>query len=135
MLAVREERSGNMRRTRAIGATAAVLALGALGGAPAVADPQVPNVLMIEGFVQDQQCQGGDFVQVTLSATVESSSAARFRWDTSGDGRFDTPASGDPTVMVLFPDEVNRTVTIGGRNREGNTDRDTLSFATLRCEG
>jgi hypothetical protein len=120
---------------RAIGAVAAVLALGALVGAPAVADTSVPSVLMIEGFVQDQQCQGGDFVQVTLSATVESTSDVRFRWDTNGDGRFDTPISASPTIMQLYPDEVNRTVTIGGKNREGNTDRDTFSFATLRCEG
>jgi hypothetical protein len=123
-----------MLHRRAIGVLAAVVSLGALGGTHAVATPSVPSVLMIEGFVQDQQCQGGDFVRVTLSATVESSSDARFRWDTNGDGRFDTPASANPTVMVLYPDEVNRTVTIGGKNREGNTDRDTFSFATLRCE-
>jgi hypothetical protein len=118
---------------RAIGLLAGVLAFGSLG-ATASAETSVPSVLMIEGFVQDQQCQGGDFVEVTLSASVESSSDARFRWDTDGDGRFDTPASPNPTVMVLYPDEVNRTVTIGGRNREGDTDRDTFSFATLRCE-
>jgi hypothetical protein len=122
-----------MRFRHAIGLMAAVLAFGTLG-ATASADPSVPSVLMIEGFVQDQECQGGDFVLVTLSASVESSSEARTRWDTNGDGRFDTRVSANPTVMVRYPDEVNRTVTIGGKNLEGDTDRDTFSFATLRCE-
>lgn len=117
---------------RALAVVAAALSIGMMGGAQAGA---TPDTLIIEGFVQDQMCMGGDRVRVTLSATVESTSQFVTRWDTNGDGRFDTRASQNPTIMVTYPDEVNRTVTIGGRNREGNTDRDTFSFATLRCEG
>lgn len=118
---------------RIIAIVATTVATGLLGlVAPAAADI---DSLTVEGFVQDQRCMGGDFVRVTLSATVESSSAFRTRWDTNGDGRFDTPASEDPTVEVLYPDEVNRTVTIGAKNQEGDRARDTFAFATLRCEG
>jgi uncharacterized protein (DUF58 family) len=118
---------------RIIAIVGATLAIGLVGSvAPAGA---APDTLTVEGFVQDQQCQGGDFVRVTLSAVVESSSEFRARWDTTGDGRFDTPPSEDPTIDVLYPDEVNRTVTIGAKNREGDRARDTFAFATLRCEG
>jgi len=118
---------------RIIAIVGATLAIGLVGSvAPAGADP---DTLTVDGFVSDQQCQGGDFVQVTLSATVNSSSLFRTSWDTDGNGRLDTPASPDPTVQVLYPDEVNRTVTIGAKNQEGERARDTFQFATLRCEG
>jgi hypothetical protein len=122
-----------MRYRRVIGVLAASLALGALSPAAAGADP---DTLMLTAFVVDQQCQGGDFVNVTLSANVESSSEVLgYKWDWTNNGRFDTRVLAMPTASHRYLDEINVTARIGAKNTEGDTAFDTVSFATLRCEG
>ncbi len=84
--------------------------------------------------VQDQQCQGGDFVNVTLSATLNPPQRnVRYQWDFNNDGVFDTAASRNPTVTHLYPDETNQTavvkVTKGTRSAT-----DSVTFSTLDCE-
>lgn len=83
--------------------------------------------------VVDQQCQGGDFVNVTLTAALNPPrSGVTYAWDFNNDGVLDTEPSPDPTVSNRYPDEVPVTarveVTKGRRSLS-----DTVTFATLRC--
>ena len=111
----------------------------AIVGALLVAAP-VQNALTatdaptLTASVQDQQCQGGDIVIVTLTATLTPpKTGVRFRWDFNNDGIFDTAASPNPTVTTSYPDEVNRTATV--RVQKGDKSAtDSVTFATLRCE-
>ena len=85
-------------------------------------------------MVQDQQCQGGDFVNVTLTATLNPpAQRVQFQWDFNNDGIFDTPLSPNPTVNHLYPDEVNVTAVVRAvkRNRSAT---DSVTFSTLRCQ-
>ena len=106
---------------------------GLLGVGAAQAAPSSPQSLSVTAVVVDQQCQGGDFVNVTLGATVQTSSQAAFKWDFTNNGTFDTRALSNPQVTHRYPDEVNVTARIGARNLEGNSAQDTISFSTLRC--
>ncbi len=102
--------------------------------APAMAAPGAPATLTVTAMVVDQQCQGGDFVNVTLSAAADSSSQVRgFRWDFNNDGRWDTGVLTDPTVVHRYPDERNVTARVGAKNVEGNVATDTVTFSTIRC--
>ncbi len=92
-----------------------------------------PAAPVLTASVTDQVCQGGDFVNVTLTATLQPNrSGVTYMWDFTNDGVFDTAASTDPTVTHAYPDEVNVTarvrVTKGTRSAE-----DTVTFSTLRC--
>jgi len=119
------------KRMAAVLATASMAGL--LGVGAAQAAPSAPQSLSVTAQVLDQQCQGGDFVNVTLSASVQTSSEARFKWDFTNNGSFDTRALASPTVTHRYPDETNVTARIGARNVEGNSAQDTISFSTLRC--
>ncbi len=93
------------------------------------------NAVTLTASVQDQQCQSGDFVNVTLTATLNPPQRnVRFSWDFNNDGIFDTAPSPNPTVTNRYPDEANATATVrvtkGARNAT-----DSVSFATLRCGG
>src|SRR3982750_288620 len=81
-----------------IGAAALGLILSGLA-APAA------QALTANAFVVRQSCLNGDFVQVTLSATVQPNQAVKYRWDFNNDGIFDTVASSNPTVTHRYPDE------------------------------
>ena len=118
-------------RYLAVGLTAAV-ALGVLAAA-AFAAPSDGQTLNITAIVVNQQCQGGDFVNVTLSGTGNSSSTPMFAWDYTSDGTIDTGALARPRVMHLYPDEVTVTATLFARNQEGDRDRDSVTFGTLNC--
>jgi hypothetical protein len=85
--------------------------------------------------VQNQQCQGGDFVNVTLTATLSPpAQRVQFQWDFNNDGVFDTPLSPNPTVNHVYPDEVNVTAVV--RAVKGNRSAtDSVTFSTLRCGG
>ena len=112
---------------------AGLLALFVVGFALATAQPAAAATLT--AFVQDQQCQGGDVVQVTLSATVQPSVKVQYTWDLNGDGIFDTPLSRDPTVVTTYPDEVNVTATVKAVARNGRSISDPITFQTIRCGG
>ena len=92
------------------------------------------TAVTITASVQDQQCQGGDFVNVTLTATLNPPQRnVRYSWDFDNDGIFDTAPSRNPTVSHLYLDEVNATATV--RVTKGTrSGTDSVSFATLRCE-
>ena len=111
---------------------AALLGLVILGFA--VPNGQTAPTVTLTALVQDQQCQGGDNVLVTLTATLNPPQQnVKFQWDFNNDGIFDTQPSTNPTVNNLYPDEVNVTATV--RVKKGNNQaRDSVSFSTLRCE-
>jgi uncharacterized protein (DUF58 family) len=125
-----------MLKKRMAAVLAAVTVVGLLAVGSAQAAPKTPQSLSVTGFVVDQQCRGGDFVRVTLSATAQSSSQpVQYAWDFTNNGSFDTGVLTNPTVSRLYPDEVNVTARVGARNPEGNRAVDTVTFSTLRCEG
>src|SRR3990172_13340385 len=107
------------------------VALAVVGALPVMA--AAPDTLTVEALVADQGCLNGDTVQVTLTATVDSTSEAGSRWDFTNDGRFDTRLSTNHTVVTTYGDELNITARVRVRNREGNRASDTVSFQTLRC--
>ena len=98
---------------------------------PGLAAPAAP---VLTATVQDQQCLGGDFVNVTLTATLSPpKSGVRFSWDFNNDGIFDTAPNRNPTVTTQYPDEVNATATV--KVTKGTRSvTDSVTFATLRCE-
>jgi hypothetical protein len=123
-------------RKRMIATIGAMAVAVGLAASPAVVTPAAPQSLTLSAFVVNQQCQGGDNVIVTLSATAESSSEVRgYKWDWTNNGRFDTGVLSSPQANHTYTDEINVTARIGAKNTEGNTAFDTVTFATLRCEG
>jgi len=112
---------------------AAVLGLLILGFA--VPSGQTAPAARLTATVQNQQCQGGNFVNVTLTATLNPPQQnVQFQWDFNNDGVFDTPLSPNPTVNHLYPDEVNVTAVV--RAVKGNRSAtDAVTFSTLRCGG
>ena len=96
---------------------------------------QTAPTVTLTASVQNQQCQGGDFVNVTLTATLSPPQRnVRYSWDFDNDGVFDTAPSPNPTVNNLYPDEVNATATVKV-TKGARSATDSVSFATLRCEG
>ena len=92
-----------------------------------------PNVVTLTASVQDQNCLGGDFVDVTLTATLQPpQTGVRYSWDFDNDGVFDTQPSTNPTVTHQYLDETSVTarvrVTKGRKSAE-----DTVTFGTLNC--
>ena len=117
----------------------AVLGIAVLGlllvAAPVQPGLAAPAAPVLTASVQNQQCQGGDFVNVTLTATLSPpKSGVRFSWDFNNDGIFDTAPNPNPTVTTQYPDEVNVTATVKV-TKGTNSATDSVTFATLRCEG
>ena len=111
---------------------AALLGLMILG--VAVPSGHTAPTVTLTAMVQDQQCQGGDNVNVTLTATLNPPQQnVQFRWDFNSDGIWDTQPSPNPTVSNLYPDEVNVTATVGVK-KNNNQARDSVTFSTLRCQ-
>jgi uncharacterized protein (DUF58 family) len=111
-----------------IGAAALALVLSAIA-APAA------QALTVNAFVVRQSCLNGDFVQVSLSATVQPNQAVKYRWDFNNDGVFDTVASSNPTVTHRYPDERRVTARVLAVNANGVRAVDTVTFTTRRCGG
>ena len=98
---------------------------------PGFAAPAAP---VLTASVENQQCQGGDNVNVTLTATLSPQrNNVRFSWDFNNDGIFDTAPNRNPTVTTQYPDEVNVTATVKV-TKGTNSATDSVTFATLRCE-
>ena len=110
---------------------AALLGLMILGFA--VPSGQTAPTATLTALVQDQQCQGGDNVNVTLTATINPQAPnVQFQWDFNNDGIFDTALSPNPTVSHVYPDEVNVTAVVKVvKGRRSATD--SVTFSTLRC--
>lgn len=113
---------------------AAVLGLALIGIAVPTAHAATTAVT-ITAMVMDQACQGGDGVNVTLTATLSPPKpGVTYVWDFNNDGIFDTAPSTNPTVVHVYPDEVNVTATVKvTKGRRSATD--SVTFRTLRCEG
>ena len=111
---------------------AALLGLMILGFA--VPSGQTATTATLTALVQDQQCQGGNNVNVTLTATLNPMPPnVQFQWDFNNDGIFDTALRPDPTVTHVYPDEVNVTAVVKVvKGRRSATD--SVTFSTLRCE-
>jgi hypothetical protein len=89
----------------------------------------------LAAVVQDQQCQGGDNVNVTLTATLNPPQQnVQFQWDFNNDGIFDTPLNPSPMVTHVYPDETNVTAVVKVvKGRRSATD--SITFSTMRCGG
>jgi hypothetical protein len=112
---------------------ATVLGLVILGFA--VPSGQTAPTVTLTALVQDQRCQGGDNVQVRLTATLNPPQQnVRFQWDFNNDGIWDTQLSPNPTVNHLYPDEVNVTAVVRAMKNNGRGGTDAVNFSTLRCE-
>ena len=109
--------------------------LGLLALAVAVPSGQTATTATLTAVVQDQQCQGGDFVTVTLTAMLNPpAQRVQFQWDFNNDGVFDTALSSNPTVNHLYPDEANVTAVVRAvKGRRSATD--SVALTTLRCGG
>ncbi len=98
----------------------------------------VPNALTapavtLTASVVDQQCQGGDNVNVTLTANLSRpAQGVTYTWDFNNDGIFDTAPSTNPTVTTTYPDEVTRTARVRATKGQRSAE-DTVTFGTLRC--
>jgi uncharacterized protein (DUF58 family) len=100
----------------------------------AVPSSQAAATATLTAMVQDQQCQGGNLVNVTLTATLNPPAPrVQFQWDFDNDGVFDTPLSSNPTVTHLYPDEVNVTAVVKAV-RGTRSATDSVTFSTLRCQ-
>ena len=113
---------------------AAVLGLMILGFASPSGESA--TTITLTAVVEDQQCQGGNLVNVTLTAIFgpRHPQGVQFQWDFNNDGVFDTPLSPDPTVSNLYPDETNVTAVVRAV-KGGRRANDSVTFSTLRCEG
>ena len=108
--------------------------LGLVLAGVAVPTGQTAPAVTLTALVQNQQCRGGDFVNVTLTATINPPQQnVRFQWDFNNDGIFDTPLSPNPTVNRRYPDEVNVTAVVRAMKGQRQAT-DAVSFSTLRCE-
>ena len=112
---------------------AALLGLVILGFA--VPTGQTATTATLTAIVQNQQCQGGNLVNVTLTATLNPPAQnVQFQWDFNNDGVFDTALSPNPTVTNLYPDEANVTAVVKVvKGRRSATA--SVTFNTLRCGG
>jgi len=93
------------------------------------------QALTVNAFVVRQSCINGDFVAVTLSATVQPNVRVKYRWDFNNDGIFDTGLLLSPTVTHRYRDEVMRTARVMAVNTNGVRAFDTVTFRTRRCGG
>jgi len=93
------------------------------------------QALTVTAFVVKQTCLNGDVVQVTLSATVSPAQPAKYRWDFTNNGTFDTALSSNPKVTHNYPDERRITARVRAVKANGAVAIDTVTFTTRRCTG
>ena len=93
------------------------------------------QALTVNAFVVRQVCLNGDFVRVTLSATVSPAGPAKYRWDFTNNGTFDTALNSNPKVTHNYPDERRITARVRMVNAQGMVRFDTVTFTTRRCTG
>ncbi len=119
------------KRTKVIGTAILGLILVGLTAPNALTRPL--RVILTANVI-DQQCAGGNGVNVTLSATLSPpKSGATYKWDFDNDGVFDTQPSSDPTVTHVYPDEVRVTATVAVMKGNQVKGTDSVDFSTLRC--
>ena len=122
-----------MKSKRIKWAAAAALSLIMIGVAvpSAFTEPAAPT---LTASVVSQQCQGGNGVNVTLTAVLSPSrSGVLYAWDFNGDGVLDTVPDANPTVTTLYPDEMVETATASVIKNGRTKLSDSITFQTLRC--
>ena len=107
------------------------LVLTAIATPAGFAEPAAPS---LTASVVSQQCQGGNGVNVSLTAVLSPArSGVTYAWDFDGDGILDTAPDANPTVTTTYPDEfvVSPTVFVmkGARTKAS----DSVTFETIRC--
>ena len=115
---------------------AALLGLMILGFAvPSGQTATTVTSVTLAAVVLDQQCQGGNDVNVTLTATLNPPAQnVQYQWDFNNDGIFDTALSSNPMVTHLYPDESSVTAVVKVvKGRRSATD--SVTFSTMRCGG
>jgi hypothetical protein len=115
-----------------IGAAALSLMMIGMTAPSAFTEPAAPT---LTASVVSQQCQGGNGVNVTLTAVLSPNrSGVLYAWDFDNDGVLDTVPDANPTVTTLYPDEMVETATVAVI-RNGRTKlSDSITFQTLRCQ-
>ncbi len=96
------------------------------------------QALTVTAFVVKQTCVSGselELVQVTLSATVQPNQPAKYRWDFTNNGTFDTALSSSPSVTHRYPHETRITARVRAVNAGGRIAFDTVTFTTKNCIG
>ncbi len=93
-----------------------------------------PAAVTLTASLVDQQCQGGDGANATLTATLSSArSGVTYAWDLNNDGVFDTARTSDPMVVNFYPDEVTVTATVAVMKNGRTKGTALVTFRTLRC--
>jgi hypothetical protein len=119
------------KRVKLLGA--AVLSL-ALTGVAVTSGFAEPAATTLTASVVSQQCQGGDRVNVTLTAVLSPPrSGVTYAWDFDGDGVLDTAPDANPTVNAFYPDEFVVTPTVSVMKRGRTRGSDSVTFETIRC--
>ena len=114
---------------RWIGAAGLGLILSAMA-APAA------QALTVTAFVVKQTCvSGSELAQVTLSAHLQPTGLAKYRWDFTNNGTFDTALSSSPTVTHRYAHERRFTARVRAVNARGVVAFDTVTFVTRNCIG
>ena len=114
-----------------IGAAALSLVLIAVAAPSAFTEPAAPT---LTASVVSQQCQGGNGVNVTLTAVLSPNrTGVLYAWDFNGDGVPDTVPDANPTVTTLYPDEMVETATASVIKNGRTKLSDSITFQTLRC--
>jgi uncharacterized membrane protein len=93
------------------------------------------QALTVNAFVVRQTCVNGNIVQVTLSATVQPKQPAKYRWDFTNNGTFDTALTSIAKVTHNYPDEQRITARVRAVDANGKVAFDTVTFTTKRCTG
>ena len=114
-----------------IGAAALSLILIAVAAPSAFTEPARTT---LTASVVSQQCQGGDGVNVTLTAVLTPNrTGVLYAWDLNNDGIFETTPDANPTVTAFFPDEVVATATVAVMKNGRTRGTSSVTFQTLRC--
>ncbi len=119
------------KRIKLIGAVVLSLVLIGVAAPQAFTEPAAPT---LTANLVSQRCQGGDGVNVTLTAVLSPArSGVLYAWDFNNDGVLDTAPDANPTVSNVYPDEevVTASVSVIKGNRTRGSD--SLTFQTLRC--
>jgi hypothetical protein len=115
-----------------IGAAALSLVMIGVTAPNAFTEPATPT---LTASVVSQQCQGGNGVNVTLTAVLSPNrSGVLYAWDFDGDGVLDTAPDANPTVTTLYPDEMVETATVAVIKNGRTKLSDSITFQTLRCQ-
>ncbi|HEY3661905.1 MAG TPA: PKD domain-containing protein [Chthoniobacterales bacterium] len=119
------------KRMMWLSAAALSLIMTAIAATNGLAEPAAP---ILTASVVSQQCQGGDGVNVTLTAVLSPNrSGVLYAWDFNNDGVLDTVPDANPTVTSVYPDEAVETATVSVIKNGRTRLSDSITFQTVRC--